>query len=334
MNTGDVLGIISIFVALIAIPITFFIGRRTRQVPDVRYCIDFDIVLKPDEKLLDQGLTMTVEDKPISSIGRTRIAFWNHSGDTVRREDVVSSDPLRIKFPKGGTPLQVRILSCSREQTGLGAFIDSATHDLVNVDFNYLDARDGAVFEVVQEGTARPELSGTIMGAKVRQVRSTKLSPSELEKLAAKWWKSDRIRRSVFPALWFTVLLIIIISLILSAIHPSTGPGTLINYKDYDLRTFQGQLNFSAAVQAEPQSVSRAGLLEVAAIFAVILLITARGLYRRLQRRVPQSIVALRYSSENRGQVQNESAATELAVSAPDPPEQATDQMIVRRPGP
>jgi hypothetical protein len=311
MSTGDILGIISIFVALIAIPITFLVGRRTRQLPDLRYCVDFDVVLKPNEKLLDQGLTMTVGDKPINSISRTRIAFWNQRGDTIRREDIVASDPLRIKFPDEGTPLQVRTLSSSREQTRLEAFTDPANHHLVDLDFDYLDAGDGAVFEIVQEGTARPELSGTIMGAKVRQVESTKLSPGELEKMAAKWWKSDRFRGSVSLMLWSALLLAILVASTLTAIHPAVGTGTLINTKDYNLRTLQGQQNFATAVRAEPQPIGRTGGLAGVVVCTVILLIIGYVLYRRLRRRVPRSIVALRYRSENQVGVQRQSAATE-----------------------
>jgi len=88
VNVGDTTDIIAVFLGLIALPITYFFGKRNRQLPELRYAIDFDIILKPDEQLLDHGLSMTIGNREINCISRSRIAFWNQRGDTVRGADM------------------------------------------------------------------------------------------------------------------------------------------------------------------------------------------------------------------------------------------------------
>lgn len=295
MNLGVIIGVVATFVALIiGIPITYAAGRRSRQLPDLRYSVNFDIILKPDEKLLDRGLTMTVGSQPINSISRTRIAFWNHRGDTVRSADIVSSDPLRIQFQEDNTPLQTRTLATSREQTNLATSINSISRDFVDITFDFLDAGDGAVFEIVQEGFKRPEVTGTIMGAKISKGPAADLAPSQLAATAV-WSPIRVIKHMVVPWMIFGTVIAVGILLTFAAIHGGNHVNDLVNVKNYNLHTYQGQQDFSAAAQNVPQPVNRTGAIVGLGIALGIIVIWILSYLHIRQQRMPLSIVAHQY---------------------------------------
>jgi hypothetical protein len=74
MNLADILGASVLAVSILAIPVTFILGRRTRQRPEVRFVLDFDAILKADNNLFDRGLFMMLGTRRIDSISRSRIA--------------------------------------------------------------------------------------------------------------------------------------------------------------------------------------------------------------------------------------------------------------------
>src|SRR4051812_35164037 len=119
MSVSDIIAIVGLVVALAGIPIAFILARRTRLRPQLRYCIDFDVILNAEDNLFDRDLHMTLGTRQINSISRTRIAFWNHRGDPIRKLDILASDPLRVQLKDGDEGLQARTLSVSRTQIGL-----------------------------------------------------------------------------------------------------------------------------------------------------------------------------------------------------------------------
>lgn len=250
MNASDIIGVIAIFVALIALPFTYFIGRRNRTLPDIRYAVDFDIILNPDDRLLDQNLQMTIGGHQITSISRTRLAFWNQRGDTVRGTDIVKADPIRLEFAEGDTPLQARVLSSSREQIELTASINSASPASCNITFEFLDARDGAILEIVHQGTEQPRLTGTLMGAKIRRHKRSNLDPSTL----AAFVKRSRFRRipkgsaSLAGAILATILSATAFVWLAFFYNPPSG--SLVNASRFNLNSLLGQANFANAVFA------------------------------------------------------------------------------------
>ena len=272
MNASDIYTIIAIFVGLIALPFTYFIGRRNRTLPDIRYAIDSDIILNPDDRLLDQNLEMTIGGHQITSISRTRLAFWNQRGDAVRGTDIVKSDPIRLEFAEGDTPLQARTLSSSREQINLTASINSANPASVNITFEFLNSRDGAIIEIVHQGTEQPRLTGTLIGAKIRRHKPSNLDPSTL----AAFVKRSRFRRIPKGA---ATLAGATLGATLSAIafvwlavfyHPPVG--SLVNTSRFNLNSLLGQANFANAVFASSNHYANSDAI-------LFLLITAGALW-------------------------------------------------------
>jgi hypothetical protein len=297
MNIGVVIGIIGILVSFIGIPITFIIARRSRQLPDLRHTTDFDILLKPTDGLFDRGLAMRIGDHSINSISRSRIALWNHRGDTVRGVDIVESDPLRVQFAEGNSALQVRTLRMSRPQTKLTATIDTKDEASINIIFDFLDAGDGAIFEVIHQGTKQSTILGTIRGAKIRNYGDVELDPEDLEAIG-----KSRLHRHFDPApisrltsLAGYFVIGSIFTILAVAAAASVHPGHLINPNGYNLRTMTGQSAFAQAVQNSGISNTGFGIALTIA-FSIVACYSfgswLRTFYKNSKRIVPKSVIA------------------------------------------
>ena len=299
MNLGIVIGIIGILVSLVGIPIAFVVARRSRQLPDLRHAIEYDIILDPNDRLLDHGLAMTIGNRTINSISRSRVAFWNHRGDTVRGADMVESDPLRIQFAKDCDALQVRTLSISRPQTGFTATIDSTDEASVDLNFDFLDAGDGAIFEVIYQGTEKPTVLGTLRGTRIRNRGKVVLGPEALRAIA-----KSRLHRFFDGAPKLVILAFvtsIAVGLFLSFIAIEFGQyqgqrGQLVDINHYNLRTVAGQADFANVVQSvgsQSPTVIRIAAA-IAAAFAVYFFISAARLFHgRTKQIIPRSVATL-----------------------------------------
>ncbi len=252
MSLSDILGIAALIVSVVGIPIAFVLARRTRQRPDLRYAIDFDVILDPSSRLFDEGLYMTLGDNKIDSISRSRVAIWNERGDTINRSDILATDPLRLQFNKDDKPLQSRIISMSRRQIAISA-IDAADDQTVLIDFDFLDAKDGGVLEVIHQGTMKPTILGTLRGSTVRAGKPASLGPEDLAKAgrksaARRWLDNDR-REKLFGVVMVLIGLAAI-GLTFILVRSYIGPSRLVNFRRYDLNTIKGQIEFTNAASS------------------------------------------------------------------------------------
>jgi hypothetical protein len=202
INLSDVLGAAALLVAIIAIPITYYLAQRARQVPDLQYRIDFNVLLAPDDHLFELGLVMELTNRPITCISRTRVAFWNERGDTVRGKDIVDSDPLRIKVAEGDSVLQSRTICVSRKVTGLTTDIAQGEQSSVLLSFDFLDAGDGGIFEVIHQSTVEPDLVGTIRGTVIHKAGEADLMTAALEAVSKSYLRRSaayRFQRRIIP---------------------------------------------------------------------------------------------------------------------------------------
>src|SRR5215471_15876312 len=167
MNTSDVIAIIGLVGSFVGIPVTFIVARRARLRPELRYAIDFTVLLEPSDSLFDQGLRMSLRDQEINRISRTRVAIWNNHGDPIKKSDIVSSDPLRIALKSGDRLLQSRVISASRKQIALTGTIDKTSGLALRIDFDFLAADDGGVIEIVHQGLKPPEILGTLRSSPI-----------------------------------------------------------------------------------------------------------------------------------------------------------------------
>jgi hypothetical protein len=284
--------IVALVLWVLAIPITYILGRRNRQRPDLRFATDFDEVLVPDQSLLSGGLTLGFEGASIERLCRTNIAMWNHRGDVIRREDIAEADKLRVRVAEGDSILQIRVVARARAQNELSLSATSSDGTSIPLSFDFLDAGDGVVLEVLHHLPTSATLAGTIKGAKIRNVGPRDLSPTARRELRRSWiartW--SRLRRSflILPIIAsFTGLAGTALTVFVENPTPK-----LLNPSKFDLSTRQGQEAFASQVTTPiPPFISVMGWT-YAGIVLVVLVVAVLFAVRLRRRAIPPSVVA------------------------------------------
>ncbi len=295
---SDWLALAALAVAIVGIPVAWIIARRTRRTPLLQYAVDFDILAVPADGLVEAGLSMKFNGNDVPVVSRTYLAFWNRSGDTVDRDDILAQDPLQIVLASGDNPLQTRIAFRSRPQIDLSSRIDNGK---VFVDFLFLDAGDGGIIEVLHQGVSAPEMAGTVKGAKLQRVGGrVDLSAARIA------WMSQRGLVNRFrnrfisaytlyarrPKLAFFLPFVVAVLTVAIALYLSfqmLRTPQLVAVHAYNLATLQGQHDFSNRVQDIGQ---QSGGIVLILLLLVQAAAFGSSIYTTLGRRViPRSIV-------------------------------------------
>lgn len=95
-----------------------------------------------------------------------RFTFWSNSRETILDSDISSSEPLFLYFDEGCEILEIREISRSNQSIQFQQVSENA----VNLSFEYLESKQGAVLDVVYAGVdIRPRVYGVIKSGKVRK---------------------------------------------------------------------------------------------------------------------------------------------------------------------
>jgi hypothetical protein len=206
------LGLISLVVAVVGIPLAWFFGRRAKQKPDFRYAIDQEELISPEDALKKGGLEVRFRDVVLERLCRSYVAIWNQGGDTIRGTDIASSDRLRVELPASDTVLSARVVSVSRDEIVPSVEPNDEAPQFVKLGFSYLNPGDGYVVEILHEKNASPKFSGTPMGATLRQVKSVNLGNNGRSRSQMTFWRRFRDTYSgprMFPVVSLLILFVV-----------------------------------------------------------------------------------------------------------------------------
>jgi hypothetical protein len=247
------IGVLGIIVAVllfaVGIPLAFYIGRRNRQVPDLRVATDADALLSM-QNAFNGKLTMAFDGKPVQSLARTYLAIWNHRGDTIWGRDMLASDPLRIDVGDGDEVLQVRLVARHRAINKLEA---TSANGSTPIAFEFLDAGDGGIFEVLHRGDSVARVVGTIPGVRFDDGYTATLGRgSRAAVRTAKLRRFSLMHRSFQRAMFFSAALAFVglVGAVASGVLEILlfiGP-ELVKVSKYKLSTLGGQHDFAEDV--------------------------------------------------------------------------------------
>lgn len=298
MELGLALTWVGLAATILGTLLGWFAGRRSRQRPDLRSATDFDVILKSEDGVLDR-LHMDFDGHKIRSVSRTRIAIWNASGDTVRGSDILPTDRLRLQLDSDDLALHAEIIAASREQIGAKCEIDANDSTAIILSFDFLDASDGFIFELLHMGDAPAKLEGTITGAAVTSRKSgVSLSDDDLDAVAAKWFLRYKYG---YAGAVSSLLALVLISFgmpafqLYQAVSLHANP-EIVDVSMFDLSNLSGQQDFAKEVRNggnydhfPPFTLAFMVLCTLTGIFA--LLFVLGGFIRTA---IPRSIVLIR----------------------------------------
>ncbi|WP_433008395.1 hypothetical protein [Kribbella sp. CA-294648] len=311
MNVDRWIGLAGLLASIVGIPLAVVLARRGRQRPKLRTAEDFDILMSPEQGIAREALSIAYKDRSIERVSRTNIAIWNEKGgDTINGTDTLTHDPLRIQVEGDDDAiLQVQLLAVSREQCQIAPELDPDDPTKVLLKFDFLDAGDGAVFEVLHVGDQAATVTGTIRGATLSGKTKTVLTPPSLNVIAVRpifkrvWHLlrgndvhpgSSRFRPIFALAFILSTVVASAVVVVLLALMQFKNP-ELVDISQFDVTSTSGQAELAEEIR-KGNTLPRERVLSLLFIFPVGLFVyTARQTWRdQFGSPIPSSIVARR----------------------------------------
>ena len=143
------------------------------------------------------------------TILQTRLVFWNPTRQIICREDIPKSNPITISCVKGAELYNVSLLSASNE--GSGVRIVKTRRNGYQIKFDYLEAGDGFLIDVLSSGTSNNDLliKGSIRGSGKKAIKYC----SVLERERYLSIRELLNNRSIFFIITFVLTIIVLIGI-------------------------------------------------------------------------------------------------------------------------
>lgn len=175
LNLSWVGVVITLITFIMAIVLTLFLYFKGKQRKGLSYYISNDLLIdrantqKPDEiEIYFSGIK-------VDKLYKTLIYIWNSGNQTIKNEELNTKDHFRIEIENSKEILSIKSIKVTREVIDFNVNNDEY-NNIYNINFDYIDQGDGAVIEVLHNGSIDDlKLKGTVMGiSKIKNIDSNK----------------------------------------------------------------------------------------------------------------------------------------------------------------
>lgn len=158
----SIISVLGLFFTIFGIIIAFCF-QYIRKGPKPVYQISSRRLIGREEHDLPDDVTVIFKNNKVKDLlTKSHIIFWNAGRRTLRGEDIVTSDPLRISI-ENGEILRAHVIHQPRIINKIEVHKKNTTSVIWN--FDYLDSKDGAVIEIIHTASERnPKIEGNIKG--------------------------------------------------------------------------------------------------------------------------------------------------------------------------
>ncbi|GAB3440897.1 hypothetical protein GCM10027570_06640 [Streptomonospora sediminis] len=294
IGLGSILSLSGIVISIAIAVISYYLGRHQRRRPRIHYATDFDVIMSPGDQLSAADFLQTRSGAPVTQLSRTYIAVWNHNGDTIKESDISPSDPLRVEVPEGDYILKAEVAALSRTATLVRTQAESGGRS-AQIHFDFLDSGDGAVLEVVHQGSSGAHLSGTVRGARISYKGRSRLSPHYI-RLFTKKSRATRfiqtlssVEKIAFAALatiggFSAITLVNLFNFLMET-------PVLVDPDLYNLETLEGQADFAANVHGFERTDFWTSAVFVVPLYVSLTIIPILYFFSKTKSIVPKHIV-------------------------------------------
>ena len=162
-TANNAVGLVGIAIPA-ALAIYFYLRSRRAKVP----CWAVSTVrLVTDRVSALPDIQIRYKDQAIQQLSVSRVTFYKKGAETIRREDIPRTSPLRIVAANRVAMLDASLVATNNPTNAITVAFD-APSNLAVVSFDYLDRSNGCVVEVIHTGSGPKDirLEGTIIGAR------------------------------------------------------------------------------------------------------------------------------------------------------------------------
>lgn len=155
---GTLLGIVGLVVALVS-----YLWTRKRT--SLGYVHLGEHLLGSASDALPPAIVVQYDGISIPRLTKSVLIFWNSGENTVLGSDIVAKDPLRFHVGSDGQILSISVLKATRSVNDFTVIPPGKEMNEAEFNFNFLDANDGVVVEILHTSTDRqPRIKGTLRG--------------------------------------------------------------------------------------------------------------------------------------------------------------------------
>lgn len=162
LNSGLFSVVITVVLAILTIIVSYILYKRSKPVARLRFAMGDAALLSPAPQPYGKDLEVRYQGQPVIQLTNTSLAVINDGTTTVRGNDIVSLDQLRLETQGRGSILQATVERMTRVVTGVSAV---GLGQKVALDFDFLDPGDGFRVHVLHSGEPGDlQIYGTIRG--------------------------------------------------------------------------------------------------------------------------------------------------------------------------
>lgn len=175
METGELLGVLGLFVGVVGIVVSVLTLRLANRDPRPVY-VQSGAPLARSISGPTLEVAVRFRGEGVQRVTRSDVAFWNAGRGTVFGSDVPDSHPITFVLPDGASLLDAKVRATTRDEINFGCRVDEVMGRTgVSISFDHLDSKDGGAIEVIHDGELKPlDLAGTIARTrgKIREIRT------------------------------------------------------------------------------------------------------------------------------------------------------------------
>ena len=191
---------------------TFIIGyifyRKSQVGASLSYQTRSLKIIEKSKQILPKEIKIFFGDKIVTYLAKTDIIVWNSGKTTLRGNDIVHEDLLRLEFDKEEEVLQSYIMKITRDVNKFTSEIRSDFPNIVDCNFDFLDPGDGAVIEILHtDKELYPAIRGTIRGLSKGIIYCGSISSYSIFRNISEH-KSFRRSRDILLILMSTIIII------------------------------------------------------------------------------------------------------------------------------
>lgn len=177
VGTGNMLGtllnvlgitwvgaVISLFALIVGVALSVWGVRKSNKRAQPAATLKTRRLVGGTGQALPENVEVLFDGQKVPRIARTLVHFWNAGDATLNGTDVVATDPMRLVYATTTEVLSVTVLKATRNALNIAAGADPAHRRNVQLSFDFLDPRDGALIEILHTGRGSPRFAGTVKG--------------------------------------------------------------------------------------------------------------------------------------------------------------------------
>ena len=173
--TGTAVGIVIGVIATVAVAYVFKSRPRLAAKANTSELVGPNSALPTEIAFLFRGV-------PVPKVTLSKVAIWNSGNTTLKGDQIVASDPLRIVVSEGGSILETTIPARTRKANDVVCGLRADTTNELECRFDFLDPGDGVVIQLIHTGTDSVRVVGTFRGIPQGvQVVGTPRTPTPLQ---------------------------------------------------------------------------------------------------------------------------------------------------------